>query len=69
MTFYGGIDLITVLSKGTPADVRAEVLRNFRVFGKNGGYIVGPGHTYIQPDCPLQNILMMYETAHRECVY
>jgi uroporphyrinogen decarboxylase len=69
MTFYGGIDLITVLSKGTPADVRAEVLKNFRVLGKNGGYIVGPGHTYIQPDCPLQNILAMYETAYRECAY
>jgi uroporphyrinogen decarboxylase len=69
MAFYGGIDLITVLSKGTPADVRAEVLKNFRVLGAHGGYIVGPGHTYIQPDCPIENILAMYETAFRECAY
>ena len=69
MAFYGGIDLISVLSIGSPAQVRAEVLRNFAVFGKDGGYILGPGHTYIQPDCPLENILAMYETAHQECLY
>jgi len=69
ITFYGSIDLINVLSRGTPAQVRCEVLKNFRVLGKRGGFIVGPGHTYIQPDTPLENILMMYETAYRECVY
>ena len=65
LTFYGSIDLINVLSKGTPADVRNEVLHNFRVLGSGGGFIVGPGHTYIQPDTPLANILAMYETAYR----
>ena len=69
MTFYGSIDLINVLSKGSPDDVRNEVLKNFRVLGKNGGFIVGPGHTYIQPDVPLENILIMYETAFNECRY
>lgn len=69
MAFYGGIDLINVLSKGTPADVRNEVLKNFRVLGQGGGYIVGPGHTYIQIDAPLENILAMYETAYRDCAY
>jgi uroporphyrinogen decarboxylase len=63
LTFYGSIDLINVLSKGSRDDVRNEVLKNFRVLGKNGGFIVGPGHTYIQPDAPLENILTMYETA------
>jgi uroporphyrinogen decarboxylase len=69
LTFYGSIDLINVLSRGTPADVRNEVMKNFRVLGRGGGFIVGPGHTYIQPDTPLENILAMYETAYRECVY
>lgn len=69
MAFYGGIDLISVLSTGTPEVVRAEVLKNFRVLGKQGGYILGPGHTYIQPDCPLENILAMYETAYNDCSY
>lgn len=69
LAFYGSIDLINVLSQGTPEDVRREVLKNFRVLGAGGGFIVGPGHTYIQPDVPLQNILAMYETAYRECAY
>ncbi len=69
ITFYGSIDLINVLSRGTPDDVRREVLKNFRIVGKGGGFIVGPGHTYIQPDCPLVNILALYETAFNECRY
>ena len=69
LAFYGSIDLINVLSQGTPEDVRREVLKNFRVLGEGGGFIVGPGHTYIQPDVPLQNILAMYESAYRECAY
>jgi len=69
LTFYGSIDLIRVLSRGTPEDVRQEVLKNFRILGKGGGFIVGPGHTYIQPDCPIPNIIAMYETAFQECHY
>ena len=69
MAFYGSIDLIRVLSRGTPAEVREEVMKNFRVLGRNGGLIIGPGHTYIQPDTTLENILALYETAWRECVY
>ncbi len=69
LAFYGGIDLIRVLGRGTPQEVRAEVFKNFRILGRDGGYIVGPGHTYIQPDVPLDNILAMYETAYRECNY
>ena len=68
MTFYGSIDLINVLGKGTVEDVRNEVKKNFKILGENGGFIVGPGHTYIQPDVPLENILAMYETA-LECKY
>jgi uroporphyrinogen decarboxylase len=69
ITFYGSIDLIRVLSRGTTEDVRNEVRKNFRVLGRGGGFIVGPGHTYIQPDTPLENILAMYQTAFRECGY
>jgi len=69
LAFYGSIDLIRVLSRGTAAEVRNEVLKNFRVLGAGGGFIVGPGHTYIQPDVPLENILTMYETAFNECRY
>ena len=69
LTFYGSIALTKVLSRGTPEDVRQEVLKNFKTLGGSGGFIVGPGHTYIQPDVALENILAMYETAYRDCHY
>jgi uroporphyrinogen-III decarboxylase len=36
--------------------------------GEGGGYVFGPGHTYIQVDAPIENILTMYDTAaaHRQ---
>ena len=64
LCFYGGVDLQNVLCRGTPAQVADEVRRLIDVLGTDGGYILGPGHTYIQVDAPLANILAMYETAH-----
>jgi uroporphyrinogen decarboxylase len=61
--FYGGLDLQRVLCQGTPQTVADEVKRLIDILGDGGGYILGPGHTYIQPDAPLANILAMYETA------
>lgn len=63
LCFYGGMDLQQVLCKGTPQDVAAEARHLIDVLGENGGYILGPGHTYIQPDAPIDNIMAMYETA------
>ncbi|MGQ9663410.1 MAG: uroporphyrinogen decarboxylase family protein [Kiritimatiellia bacterium] len=52
------------LCKGTPQEVAAEVRMLIDVLGEKGGYILGPGHTYIQVDAPLTNIITMYETAY-----
>ena len=62
--FYGGVDLQKVLSTYSPEKVADEVKRLIDILGKDGGYIVGPGHTYIQPDTPVKNILSMYKTAN-----
>jgi len=62
--FYGGVDLQEVLCKGTPTEVADEVKRLIDLLGHNGGYVFGPGHTYIQIDAPLENIMSMYETAY-----
>ena len=43
----------------------AETRRLIEILGKDGGYVFGPGHTYIQIDAPLQNVLAMYEQAAR----
>lgn len=69
MAFYGSVDLVNVLNKGTVEDVQNEVRKNMRVLGKGGGLILGPGHTYIQVDAPAENIIAMYETAYDEGGY
>ncbi len=61
--FYGGVDLQAVLCRGTPQQVSDEVRRLIDILGKDGGYIIGPGHTYIQVDAPIENIMAMYKTA------
>ena len=62
LCFYGGVDLQQVLP-GPREGVVGEVKRLIDVLGEDGGYILGPGHTYIQVDAPLENIVAMYETA------
>jgi uroporphyrinogen decarboxylase len=64
LCFYGGVDLQRCLCKGTPQSVADEVRRLIDILGDGGGYILGPGHTYIQVDAPLENILSMYRTAY-----
>jgi uroporphyrinogen decarboxylase len=63
LCFYGGMDLQNTLCKGTPQQVADEVKRLIDILGDGGGYIIGPGHTYIQIDAPVANIMSMYETA------
>ena len=63
ITFYGGMDLQNVLCNGTSTRVAHETRRLIDTLGENGGYIFGPGHTYIQVDAPVENILCMYDTA------
>jgi len=69
LCFYGSVDILQTLNKGTVEQVREEVRRNMRILGRGGGFIIGPGHTYIQIDAPLENILAMYETAYEEGGY
>ncbi len=62
--FHGGIDVQTVLSMGTPADVRANVQRYKKAF-ENCGYICAPSH-FLQVDTPVENILALYEECMNE---
>ena len=66
LCFYGGVDLQETLCESTAPQVCDEVKRLIDILGKNGGYILGPGHTYIQIDAPVENILAMYETAKND---
>jgi uroporphyrinogen decarboxylase len=62
--FWGGIDEQYVLPHGTRDEVFAEVEKMIRVMGKNGGYILGPGHN-IQGDTPMENIVAMFDAARK----
>ena len=61
--FHGGIDNQETLPFGTEEDVREEVMKNIEIFGKRGGYIIGPCHN-IQAVSPAENIAAIYETAY-----
>jgi uroporphyrinogen decarboxylase len=62
--FWGGIDEQYILPQGTKDEIYAEVERMIRIMGKNGGYILGPGHN-IQKDTSPVNIISMYEAAKK----
>ena len=51
----------TTLAWGSPDDVEREVQRRLDLFPQ-GGLFLGPTHA-IQAGSPLENILMLYQTA------
>jgi len=65
LVFHGAMDNQYTLPFGTVDEVRAEVIENLQIFGKDGGYILAPCHN-LQPITPIENILAMYETAYEE---
>ncbi len=56
----GGVDTQKVLPRGTPEEVRAQVLRNVETLMPGGGYIFATVHN-IQADVPPENIVAMVE--------
>lgn len=62
LCFHGGIDIQSVLPKGTAAEVADAVRRVTKALGGQGGYILTSAH-YIQADTPVENIITMFETA------
>lgn len=64
VVFWGGIDSQKTLPNGSPDDVRAEVRDRIAVMTPGGGYVMSPVHN-IQPDVPPENIIALYDEAHR----
>jgi len=61
LTFWGGgCDTQSVLSQGTPEQVREEVWRRCDQFAPGGGFVFCQVHN-IQPDVPPENVMAMYE--------
>lgn len=64
VTFLGGgIDTASVLNRGTPEQIRAQVLERLEIFSPGGGYIFNTVHN-ILPDVPPQNVIAMYDALH-----
>ena len=61
ITFWGGgCDTQSVLSRGTPAQVREEVKSRIADLAPGGGFVFTQVHN-IQPDVPPENIMAMYK--------
>jgi uroporphyrinogen decarboxylase len=64
LSFWGGIDAIEVLPRGTSQEVEQEVRDKIRVLGPGGGFILNTIHN-IQPVVPVDNILTLFAAAQK----
>ena len=64
LSFHGGVDIVGLLPKGSPADVREAARRLVRELGPDGGYVMAGSH-HIQCDTPLENVIALYELSNR----
>lgn len=62
ISFFGAIDTQSVLTTGTPQQVKDEVKRVLEIMAPGGGYILSPSHN-IQPTISPENVVAMYEAA------
>ena len=62
LCFHGGIDVVKVLPKLRPEEVRARVREVMAAFAAGGGYILAASHN-IQDDTPAENVVAMYEAG------
>jgi hypothetical protein len=56
----GGIDTQKMLSFGTPAEVKRQVLENCKIFAKDGGFVFNAVHN-VQANVPVENLAAMLE--------
>lgn len=58
----GGVDTSSVINRGTPEDVRKDVLRRCEIFSKDGGFVFAPIHNILS-EVPPQNIVAAYNAV------
>ncbi len=56
----GGVDTQKMLSFGTPAEVKRQVLDNCEIFARDGGFVFNTVHN-IQANVPVENLAAMLE--------
>jgi uroporphyrinogen decarboxylase len=58
------VDIVGLLPKGSPGEVRETAKRLARELGQNGGYVMAGSH-HIQCDTPLENVFALYDLSNR----
>ncbi len=59
----GGVDPREILNRGTPEQVREDVLNRLEIFTAGGGYVFNVIHN-ILPDVPPENIIALFDAVH-----
>lgn len=63
VTFWGaGVNTQQTLPKGTPEEVRKEVLERCEIFNKDGGFVFAAIHNVV-PKVPVENLAAMYDAV------
>lgn len=60
IAFWGAMDTQYILPKGTVGDVKRMVEERIEQLGEGGGYVLSSCHN-IQPDVPVENIIVMFQ--------
>lgn len=64
VVLHGSIDTQKTLTFGTTEDVKNEVISRIELYRDQGGFILAPSQHFLT-DIPLENIMMMYDTAEK----
>ncbi len=63
ITFWGGgVDTASVISSGTPEDVRRDVLIRCEILSRDGGFVFAPIHNILS-EVPPQNVMAAYNAV------
>jgi len=58
----GGVDTASVISRGTPQDVRRDVLIRCEILSRDGGFVFAPIHNILS-DVPPENVMAAYNAV------
>ena len=61
---HGGIDIQNLLVKRSREDIRREVKKIKKLWKNDGGIILAPSHLIV-PDCPIENVIAMYDELNK----
>ena len=63
ITFWGGgVDTCSVINRGSPEEIRRDVLNRCEIFSKDGGFVFAPIHNILS-EVPPQNVIAAYNAV------